>query len=236
MVDVSGGFGVVGSRPASAIGSRPSSGYGRRHGYVTHSRESNVDESLFGSYHQTRLNEPVNFKAPWDEPKPKPPRNTFAPDPKEKNNTKDKKKKAPILSWSPSYTENSIYKRPERKSNMNNSSVNSSGYMWNSRDQSSFHHLKHTPTYVDESLFGPRLQDATFVAPWNERKKGEKKKQKPYLWDPPGTTPVNPNGVGLELSLTTKHYSNRNAKRPSTAIGLSGSRNKQNNPLPVWKP
>lgn len=229
-------IGIVGSRPASAMNSfRPSSAQSKRHGYVTRASDSNVDESLFGSYHQTKLNEAMNFKAPWDEPKPKPPRNTFGPDPTE-NKTKKENKKGPILNWSPSFTVASTYKRPERKSNLNNSSVNSSGYLWNSRDQSSFHHLRHTPTYVDESLFGDRLQDATFVAPWNERKKGEKKKQKPYLWDPPGTIQHNPNGVGLELSLTTKHYSNRNTKRPSTAIGLSGSRSNRGNPLPVWKP
>ena len=92
-------------------------------------------------------------------------------------------------------------------------------------------HLKHTPTFVDESLFGPKVKEATFVATWNERKKGEKKRQRYYLWDPSGGNEVSGH-EGKEISLTGK--SNNDTKRPSTALGISRSKVKSSGP--VWKP
>ena len=185
---------------------------------------------IFRSSHQTKLNENIHFKAPWEGPKPEKPRNTFA-EPSRPIKPK-KEKKSPPLFWSPT-PGTALFPRDSNKSNnKTRNSVSSQARcstMWNSRDQSSFRHLKHTPTFVDESLFGAKLQEPSFEAPWNERKKGEKKALKPYLWDPSGGPEISGHN-GLEISLSGRNP--RSGVRPATAIGI---RNK-GVAVPVWKP
>ncbi|XP_005108240.1 RBPJ-interacting and tubulin-associated protein 1 [Aplysia californica] len=222
-----GGFTVVGSRPPSALSSsRSSSALGKHYGYHTMARKSAVDESLFGSYHHTKLSEEINFKAPWEEPKPPPPKNTFGVTKTVK--VPQKKKMGPPLLWCPT-PGTQTYTRESKKGN---SSLDCSGYMWSTRDQ--YRHLKHTPTYVDESLFGNGLEEPSFEAPWNERKKGEKKKQRPYLWDPSGEAEINGHN-GIEISLSGKNVRSRSTKRPATSLGISRNKDR-GGPLPVWKP
>ncbi|GFS03549.1 Ras-specific guanine nucleotide-releasing factor RalGPS1 [Elysia marginata] len=225
---MSGDFVVMGTRAPSALSSsRPSSASTRHHGYHAKARSSFVDESLFGSYHHTRLDEELkSFKAPWEYPKPPTPRNTFAVPLRTKPVVKPKPKGRPLL-WCPS-PDSATKLYPKRATGKPDSdSVKSSSnenYMWNTRDH--FRRLKHTPTFVDESLFGPRLQEPTFEAPWNERKKGEKRPVKPYLFDPSS------NGMSSENAAVKR--------RPATALGLSRGDTKRHheygNQRQVWKP
>ncbi|KAL3888433.1 hypothetical protein ACJMK2_000800 [Sinanodonta woodiana] len=43
--------------------------------------------------------------------------------------------------------------------------------------------LRHTPTFVDESLFGPKLQDPSFDPPW-VKKTAKAVRMRPLLWCP----------------------------------------------------
>lgn len=210
------GFVVTGSRPPSALGSysyRPSSA---KHGYHTLSRSSAVDESLFRSHYSTKLDETFsNFKAPWEYPKPPAPRNTFGP-PAVRHEPEPKPRGPPLL-WCPPPSETSLVK-PKSKTKSNH---NDSTYLWSTKNN--FRQLKHTPTFVDETLFGSKLEEPSFEAPWNERKKGEKRNPKPYLWDP---------YCDKKRDMPTEQLS-----RPVSAL-RSSSRNESraNTPRPVWKP
>ncbi|RUS91649.1 hypothetical protein EGW08_000622 [Elysia chlorotica] len=221
---MSNDFVVMGTRPPSALSSYRPVSAGRKHnGYHSRAQPSFVDESLFGSQHHTRLDEEfMSFKAPWEYPKPPPPRNTFAAPPKSKLPVKPKPKGRPLL-WCPS-PDAAVHVRTKTTKNLAHSdgAKSNQGALWNTRNN--FRHLKHTPTFVDESLFGPRLQEPTFEAPWNERKKGEKRTVRPFLFYPSsGSTAKN----GFK-------------QRPATALGLSkrDTRNQQtsSSQRQVWKP
>ncbi|XP_059168816.1 RBPJ-interacting and tubulin-associated protein 1-like [Physella acuta] len=217
------GIVITGSRPPSALSShRPSSANSKHQGYHTLARNSSVDESLFGSQYPSQLDKTViNFKAPWEYPKPAPPRNSFSAAPVKK--VEPPRPNGPPLLWCPPPSETS---RPQIRSKTK-SNLKDSAYLWSTRDH--FKHLKHTPTFVDETLFGSKLQEPSFEAPWNARKKGEKKKPRPYLWDP--SVPSNKADTSTNGGLS---------QRPATALGLSKSRSKgggqSNGTMPVWKP
>ena len=175
------------------------------------------------SQHRTRLDEDLKgFKAPWEYPKPPAPRNTFAAQSNVKPPVKPKPKGRPLL-WCPS-PDAATHVRIKSSSAASHSN-SSPDCQWNTRGN--FRRLKHTPTFVDESLFGPRLQEPTFEAPWNERKKGEKRPVRPYLFDPSG-------GNSFENGHTVVK------KRPSTALGLSRKEMRKQqasgNQRQVWKP
>lgn len=222
-----GDFLVMGTRaPSTLSSSRPGSANKRHHGYHTKAQPSFVDESLFGSYHPTKLDEELaSFKAPWEYPKPPQPRNTFAPV-NVKPPVKPKPKGRPLL-WCP--RPDSATKVPIKTKNvsrdLSNTSSSNFGHMWNTRD--CFKRLKHTPTFVDESLFGPRLQEPTFEAPWNKRKKDEKRPNKPFLFD------ASCNSSNVNASAGIK-------QRPATALGISRRETRKHkefsNPRQVWKP
>ncbi|XP_071941152.1 RBPJ-interacting and tubulin-associated protein 1-like [Antedon mediterranea] len=70
---------------------------------------------------------------------------------------------------------------------------------------------KHSPSYVDETLFGPRLPTPSFPAPWE---KESTVKGQILMWSPP---------VSGSMSMTTQGSTNRpfsaGSARPSSAGG-----------------
>ncbi|GFN87966.1 rbpj-interacting and tubulin-associated protein 1 [Plakobranchus ocellatus] len=221
-------FVIEGTRPPSVLsGSRPGSAGRKHHGYHIRAKPSYVDESLFGSQHHTRLDEQLRgFKAPWEYPKPPPPKNTFATPVHLKVPKKPERKGRPLL-WcpTPNAATHMRSKATTTRDSTNASSIASPGCLWNTRDH--FRRLKHTPTFVDESLFGPRLQEPTFEAPWNERKKGEKRPIRPYLFDPSCNPPAQNGHSAVK-------------QRPATALGISRADKRKQQDLghtqQVWKP
>ena len=96
---------------------------------------------------------------------------------------------------------------------------------------------KSTPTYVDETLFGPRLEEPKFPAPWE---KSEDKKKGPILtWSPPvvGSLSCTPR------STPPSRPSSAAGSRPGSAKGsqlgsASGGRQSSRSVTPnkpVWK-
>lgn len=152
-------FVITGSRPPSASGrARPLSGRSNNSGYRKVSASSNVDETLFGSHNYKTHNPESSFKYPWV------------------TTPKEDKKKGPPLLWSPSPGD---VQRYEKKSQGMISLRNSS----TSQSTKSKHRLtKHTPTFVDESLFGDKLPDPSFESPWAEKIKNN---CTPLYWGSP---------------------------------------------------
>ena len=152
---------LTGTRPPSVASNRPPSSHGGgrpRSGYHTLSDKSSVDELLFSSHHP-RSSEEVTFNPPWDSPK--------------ETNKLEKPRNKPNL-WSPSERNSLSAKSHVLKSSNRNVLIH---------DYDKHHkykHLKHTPTFVDESLFGPKLEEPSFRAPWAEKVK----KPRPYLFSP----------------------------------------------------
>ncbi|XP_072025577.1 LOW QUALITY PROTEIN: uncharacterized protein [Amphiura filiformis] len=100
--------------------------------------------------------------------------------------------------------------------------VNSTG-----RPQSrSGYRVTATKSYIDESLFGPKLQTPTFDAPWDDDKE-EKKRGKPLFWSPP---------VAGSLSCTPDIADDA---RPASAVASRPSSATANRPptpsKPPWK-
>lgn len=199
---------------------------------------------------QSKTNEPMKpFKAPWECPKPITPGHTYSSVRHFKavlaSNKENPQKKLPLL-WAPEPGVSKFSRSTKNSTNeslKSNSKVDSKNCLWSTR--SHFRHLKHTPTFVDESLFGPKLEEPSFEAPWNDSSSinniisntnKEKRKQlsstnprKPYLWDPSGDSRIQThNGLEINLGATERPKS---SQRPKSAIGISRS-----DPRPHWKP
>ena len=151
---------LTGTRPPSVASSRPGSSHRPRSGYHTVANSSSVDELLFSSHHPTRNSEEMSFKAPWDSVK-------------ERTNKSDKTRAKPLL-WAPS--ERAAFS--SRSQILKSSNRNSLTHDFEKHQK--YKPLKHTPTYVDESLFGPKLEEPSFRAPWAEKVK----RPKPFLFSP----------------------------------------------------
>ncbi|XP_076084671.1 RBPJ-interacting and tubulin-associated protein 1-like [Mytilus galloprovincialis] len=151
-------FVITGSRPPSASGrARPLSGR-TRSGYHKVSESANVDETLFKSHNYATHSTDHGFKYPWVQ------------------NTKEEKKKnkGPPLLWSPSPVDMHRYeKKSQGVISLRNSST--------SQSSKSKHRLtRHTPTFVDESLFGEGLPEPSFESPWADKVT----KGAPIYWAP----------------------------------------------------
>lgn len=149
-------FVITGSRPPSATGrARPLSGR-TKSGYHKVSESGNVDETLFGSHNHTLHAKEPSFKYPW------------IPAPKEE------KIKGPPLLWSPSPVDIHRYeKKSQGMISLRNSTT--------SQSSKSKHRLtRHTPTFVDETLFGDKLPEPSFESPWAEKVKNST----PLYWAP----------------------------------------------------
>ena len=150
---------LTGTRPPSVASYRPPSAHRPRSGYHTVADKSSVDELLFSSHHP-RNSEEISFKSPWDSAK-------------EKTNKSDKPRGKPLL-WTP--TERTSFSARSQILKTSNRNALTRDF---ERHQK-YKPLKHTPTYVDETLFGPKLEEPSFRAPWAEKVK----RPKPFLFSP----------------------------------------------------
>lgn len=182
-------FVITGTRPPSAGGPgrvRPLSGRSRS-GYHKVGESSNIDETLFKSHNYTTHVQDPGFKYPW------------VPTPKEE------KKKGPPLLWSPSPVDMQRY---EKKSQ----GVISLRHSTTSQSSKSKHRLtKHTPTFVDETLFGERLPEPSFESPW-----AEKVRSTPLHW-----APTNEN---YNRQMTQGSMRDNNKQEPYSVDGRPPSR------------
>ncbi|XP_052762795.1 RBPJ-interacting and tubulin-associated protein 1-like [Mya arenaria] len=177
---------LTGSRPPSA-GPRPSSRTSNRprSGYKVLADKSSVDELLFGSHHPRHEDE-VTFKSPWSTPQ----RESKS----DKERLFSKKPKMRPMLWAPdsrtsvtSHSDRKGFKGSTRSSNHHN-------------DLDKYRPVKQTPSFCDETLFGHRLEEPSFEAPWAEKTK----KVKPYLFSP------------VDYSKLTREQSTMSAKYSST--------------------
>lgn len=203
---------LTGTRPPSACSSsRPTSGRSSRKGYVKVANTSMADELLFSS---SALNlEDATFEAPWV-----------------------KKDRRQILLWSPApsssrttkstpvgdmKTEFSPGDKPARGLTSTKKTPKIKDTMLKTRHP--YRLIKNTPTFVDECLFGPRLEEPAFTAPWNV-------KMKTADCQSPGTPIRAPRGVvgGNGITKLDLRYRPRSAMRPTSASETGAK--------PVWKP
>ncbi|KAK7458652.1 hypothetical protein BaRGS_00039104 [Batillaria attramentaria] len=191
-------FVVRGKQVAKLSTQRPFTASSKDFGYYRKLPYSSVDETLFQTHHPSALDAPVSFPAPWEKKKPQ----------DGKSKTKTFVKRGPPLLWAPAPS--------ERIANDHNSSNKSflSQTINGVPLTHQYRHLKHTPTFVDETLFGDPLSEPSFKAPWEEKKKTKKQILNWY----PDQTEEKP----------------RRRRRPATALGLRSTT--VSSSLPVWKP
>lgn len=154
---------LTGTRPPSAQSCRPLSRTSNRpkSGYRVVSDKSNVDELLFGSEHSKNENV-INFKPPW------------ANTPRSKNDSDGKKKsRMRPLFWAPEGRDIVTSQSEKRAYKGNSHSIDLDRL-------NRYRPVKQKPSFCDESLFGPRLEEPSFEAPWADKIK----KPKPYLFSP----------------------------------------------------
>lgn len=212
---------LTGTRPPSVASARPPSSQGShrpRSGYHTLSDKSSVDELLFSSHHP-RHTEEVTFNPPWDDQKNKP--------------IKLEKPRIKPLLWAPD--ERSCFSG--RSHILKTSNRNSVTHDIDKHQK--YKPLKHTPTFVDESLFGPKLEEPSFRAPWAEKVK----KPKPFLFSPIDYTKL----VRENTTNSKNRYSSagtmdgrppsRQGRRPVTAttrpVTVESTYDVEK---PIWKP
>ena len=209
----SSGLELIGTRPPSVTGSRASSALGNHHGYHTISNSSNVDETLFKSHTPSKLDESIDFKPPWAYKK----REFWDV---AKNELKTDKRGRPLF-WSPEphvSLDGSVTSPFVRKK------TSGSGQLADSKHARS----KHCPSFVDETLFGPRLEEPGFDPPWGKKEK----RPRPHIFVPVDlylNQTIEPEG---SLKRDRKIYKTRS--RPSSGRGsrpgsAAGGR-------PIWKP
>ncbi|XP_077990045.1 RBPJ-interacting and tubulin-associated protein 1-like [Glandiceps talaboti] len=184
----------------SITGTRPMSATGsKRDPYHKVSKNSFVDESLFGK----PLDE-ANFDPPWEDDVKKP----------------KVKVVKPLLWTPPAYGSHSARATTptsnSRRRPMTPSQIYSNRYRLK----------KHTPTYVDETLFGPKLQEANFDPPWAKKEKH----RKPQLWSPPVC------GSRIELSSRPNSAMSVTSLRvPSRPSSARSTRSTSTTSKPPWR-
>ena len=154
---------VTGSRSSSVAGSRQGTRDRPRSGYRKIGNTSEVDETLFKSHSVARMSQSQESSPFLKSPTPK------------------VKGSGPPLLWAPPVTN----KRPEKFLKTPTPQTPNESNKYRLRG--------HTPTYVDETLFGPKLEEPSFPAPWGDRKR----KPKPFTWAPP-----QPHEFSCERQLT----------------------------------
>ena len=225
-------FVVTGTRPPSAASLRPMSASSKDFGYYTKKPHSTVDETLFRPHHASALHAPVTFSTPWE----------GGGGPKAKDGSKKTTKPGRPLLWAPALSGSTT--QFDRKggndndrsgigakdnidddnNNNNNNNSSSSSNTWQVLGtihgipmKHQYRRLKHTPTFVDETLFGDPLSEPSFKAPWEEKRKGKKQVLHWYPQPPEERRPIR-------------------RRRPATALGLRGFSATSGGAVPVWKP
>ena len=99
--------------------------------------------------------------------------------------------------------------------------------------------LKHTPSFVDETLFGTRLEEPSFRAPWAEKVR----KPKPFLFSPVDYTKLvresttNSNNRYSSAGTLDGRPPSRMGRRPVTATTRPVTvESDYDIEKPVWKP
>ncbi|XP_045180506.2 RBPJ-interacting and tubulin-associated protein 1-like [Mercenaria mercenaria] len=218
---------LTGTRPPSVTGSRPSSRSSHRpgSGYHVVSDKSNVDELLFTSHHP-RTENVANFKPPW----------TNTP----RCNTdivraKKMPKMKPLL-WSPGEDRATFTSQSDRK--VYKSSNKGLSHTVDLERLNRYRPVKQKPSFCDESLFGPRLEEPSFEAPWAEKTK----KQKPFLFSPLDYARLTREGSTMSAKYSSSgtldgRPPSRQGRRPKTAstrpVTVECAQDIQN---PTWIP
>ena len=79
--------------------------------------------------------------------------------------------------------------------------------------------VRHNPSYVDETLFGPKLKEADFPAPWEDP---SEKKIRPFFFDSMNYT-------------RTIHHENHKPLRPKSKTRPSSAKKTEPPAKPAWK-
>ena len=214
---------LTGTRPPSVASSRPSSRQSNRprSGYHMIAEKSNVDELLFSSHHP-RHEDIIGFKAPWDET----PRHKTERD-------RPKKPRGPPLFWSPDTREENLSSsQSDRGSVLRKSNITDKLNRYRPK--------KYTASYCDETLFGPKLEEPSFEAPWAEKVR----KPRPHLFSPIDYAKLTRDNSSL---ATKNRYSSagtldgrppsRQGRRPASSDSRPITvESCQNIEKPIWKP
>lgn len=209
---------LTGTRPPSVASLRPPSAHRPRSGYHTVADKSSVDELLFSSHHP-QYKEDITFKPPWDTPKD---RSTLSEKPRGK----------PLL-WTPDEKTSFSGRIHILKSSNRNVSHH------DLEKHQKYKPLKHTPSYIDETLFGPRLEEPSFRAPWAENVK----RPKPLLFSPIDYSKlVRENTTGKKVRYSSAgtmdgRPPSRQGRRPVTATTRPVTVESMCDiDRPIWKP
>ncbi|XP_025091931.1 RBPJ-interacting and tubulin-associated protein 1-like [Pomacea canaliculata] len=195
LVKMADDFAVIGKKPPSVTEHcRPYTASSMNFGYVTKMPSSTVDETLFTSHHPSRLHASMAFPAPWHK----------------KQDRERTVRRGPPLLWCPPNAEKEHKDMTKVSSSYEVSTIKGVPM------KHQFRRLVHTPTFVDETLFGEPLAEPSFRAPWE----GNKKAKKPLLWYPDQSKTRNAQKCGpLKTAFEDYHY----ASSSSSAF-------------PVWRP
>ncbi|KAK3087322.1 hypothetical protein FSP39_004679 [Pinctada imbricata] len=183
---------VSGTSSPAVIGSRHSSQSRERprSGYRKLSNASEVDETLFSSHHTRPFLRSQEAPSPF------------------RTTAKKKGLHGPPLLWAPPPITDG--KSDKYKS------VSPSPRLQN--DSQKYRLRGHTPTFVDETLFGPKLEEPSFAAPWAERKR----QPRPFNWAPPQHTDYNsrqltqPGSEQMEAFSVDGRPPSRQGRRPGS--------------------
>lgn len=212
---------LTGTRPPSVSGSRPSSRTSNRprSGYHVIANKSNVDELLFTAHHP-RNDNVIHFKPPW------------STTPRGKTDI-DKAKKMPKmrpLLWTPD-DRASVTSQSDRKSY-------GKGHTLDYDRLNKYRPTKQMPSFCDESLFGPRLEEPSFEAPWADKTK----KPRPYLFSPLDYAKLTREGSTMSAKYSPSgtldgRPPSRQGRRPKTAstrpVTVESAQDIQK---PTWRP
>ena len=206
-------FELIGSRPPSVVSIRPPSTQRTdrppsaqrsdrpKSGYKTINNKSSVDELLFSSHHNSnREDKPATFKSPW------------VITPKSKNEKLFKKSKMRPLLWVPEDRKTGTSQSDRRCNHAVSRSHNHAG------DLNRFRPVKQIPSFCDEGLFGPRLDEPSFEAPWAEKTK----RKQPFLFSPVDYAKLTREGTTLSAKYSSSgtmdgRPPSRQGRRPVTA-------------------
>lgn len=215
---------LTGTRPPSATGSRPSSRTSNRprSGYHVVSDKSNVDELLFSSHHPRNDRAP-SFKPPW----------STTPRKSEIEKAMKKPKMRPLL-WSPGdrVTETSQSDRDAfrpRKSHTPTIDL---------ERLNRYRPVKQIPSFCDETLFGPKLVEPSFDAPWADKVK----KPKPFLFSPVDYAQLTREGSAMSAKYSSSgtldgRPPSRQGRRPNSALTRPVTvESAQDIQKPTWRP
>lgn len=194
---------LIGSRPPSVASQRPPSVHETtrpRSGYKVVSDISNLDEEFPLPYQNKRTEPVIHFKPSIT--------------PRRRNDVDKlfKKSKLRPLHWAPeersASTSHSERVDEQHVSRSLNKSINFNRYR----------PVKQKPSFCDETLFGPRLEEPTFDAPWAQKTK----KAKPLLFSPVDYAKLMREGSTLSAKYSSSgtldgRPPSRQGRRPVTA-------------------